>query len=73
LNGFILIVTIVYLVGTGGTGTGTAAQVSSMQFADFRSCAAAADMTRRQIIASVPDGYPKPKVHGVCLPQSSTH
>lgn len=73
MNGYILLVTIVYLIGTGGTSSGTAANMTTMPFADFRACAEAADTTRRQIFASVPEYRTKPVVHAVCLPQSSNH
>lgn len=69
MNGFVLIVTIIYLVGTGGSSSGTAANVSTAPFADFRSCAEAADTTRRQIFASIREYETKPRVHAVCLPQ----
>jgi len=71
MNGFILLLSVVYTVGQGGTSSGPAASYATAQFADFRACAEAADVARKQVYASLSEYGSRPRVHAVCLPQSS--
>jgi hypothetical protein len=70
MNGYVLLISITFLLPARGQDQ-VGAQVATAQFADFRSCAEAADAARHQIYASSPPNSPRPRVHALCLPQSS--
>jgi len=71
MNGFILLLSVVYAVGTGGTSSGQAASYATATFADFPACAEAAKMARKQVYADLGEYGSKPYVHAVCLPQAT--
>jgi hypothetical protein len=70
VNGYLLIISVVYIVGQGGTASGPAVNYTAA-FADFPACAKAADTARKQIYADMFQNGNRPRIHAVCLPQSS--
>jgi hypothetical protein len=71
MNGFVLLISVVYHLTVGGPDGGSAANFSTATFADEQACRTAARKAQELVENQFAQGA-MPRVSAACVPQSST-
>jgi hypothetical protein len=70
MNGFVLLISVVYHLSVGGPSGGSAANFAAVPFVDEQACETAASKARDMVYSQFGD-QGKPMVTAACVPQSS--
>jgi hypothetical protein len=71
MDGFVLILSILWSVTTGGPTGGAAGNYTTATFADAQACMKAGEVARAMVYKQFAPAAKKPSVNFACVPQSS--